>query len=565
MKALDSLAVGLKAFSLSPMEVSFDAPVQMRRYAEKLVDTFGAPSDRPSTEKMTPALRRLLESGDIRNSGDLKYICYGLPYPVGPAKKRVIATPGACAVVFERLAGLSSKKRSLRGCYQGLLATYFSLDGRSAPEPVRTQWLAIRTYLRENLATIASLQPTPRWATLLLEHQNLFGDTPCNRYASQILAGDKAEFEALTKELRLLDQSWLFLEAAYSAVRMACELSNADFQAKIPLLLQLISDHQLVQSQGLTLLLKRYVDVPGQPKHEELLKLSVSLWHNPLNSRNNRNWDLAGDAATSMVKQWLKDMLIEDFFEHLSADGATDKRRVKFWKRYIDSIENMYFALGSGARYSRDPDVMRLRTMMGDNLINLEGGTASDNGFFMIMKDRVIAEFGETGYAVYIFHQDHLPFKLAGDISVNGRSEWRRLPQAHHLSHKDNVNGYWTWEERFKAVLTAELRVFPDDDYRAAKVKISPVPAQRAGRPGTPAAAPIVSDVPAIPYTSTAKTPDLNTVRALCAKFGVAVVVDKTANRWIVRASATNSALSKALTELQFSYDHDQVCWERKI
>ena len=117
----------------------------------------------------------------------------------------------------------------------------------------------------------------------------------------------------------------------------------------MPVLVNLLKKHTLIQNRGLANILIRYAEVPGRPEEPLLLQISLTWWHNPLFNRNLVNWHLAGENATKMVTRWLKSTLIEDFFAHLSVDGATDKRRVKFWKRYVNSIENMYFALGGKA------------------------------------------------------------------------------------------------------------------------------------------------------------------------------------------------------------------------
>ena len=55
-----------------------------------------------------------------------------------------------------------------------------------------------------------------------------------------------------------------------------------------------------------------------------------------------------------MVSSWLKLRLIEDFFGLLSEDGINDQRRINFWKRYVDRISDMHFALGD-CRLFRTP------------------------------------------------------------------------------------------------------------------------------------------------------------------------------------------------------------------
>jgi hypothetical protein len=541
---LASLRSSLEAFGRAPLQVAFEGPAELKKYAANLAARFdSAVSDRPRSERMTPILRRLLASGEIATVQDVRYACYGMALVVGQSEQRILGNPNASGVLFARLNEIAVDKRRLRACYQGLLATYFSFDGRNADEPTATQWLKVRRFLQDNLSVVESLKPVPQWMQLLSQHINLFTDEPCERYSRQLLEGDKAEFQELTEGLGILDQSWLFIEAAYSTIRMACSRPGAEFVSKISAVLALIKEHPVIQDKGLAEILKRYSEVPGQPEESRLLQLSVSLWHNPLVSRNLVKWHLAGDNATAMVVRWLKSTLIDDFFEHLSADGATDKRRVKFWRRYVGSIENMYFALGGKARASNDADVVRLRKTMGDNLIRMEGGANTNNGFFMVMKDRVIAEFGEKGNAVYLFHRDHLPFELKGTISGTGKREWQGLPHVHYLRHDDNVHGSPRWEGRFKEFLARSLKVQPDEDASApspGRVMREPE-AQRSGRT------------------------QFEEIRKFCAKRGIPVSVSQDEHLFVVRTGSTNPIVANQLTAWGFAYNRRVARWELRF
>lgn len=541
MSALTILESALKAFSLSPLQTVFEPPQQLRSYTQALAVRYGAAnSDLPRQDRMPSVLRKLLTSGQIDNGTDLRYACYGITQEVGPARQRVISTPVANTALLARVKSIAGDKRRLRRCYQGLLASYFSFDGRNAEEPARTEWLKLRNFLRENLAGVASREPIPEWLQLVRKHENLFGDSPCSPYSKQLLEGNTEEFDAVTNGLGILDQSWLVQEAAYATIRAACDWSHHDFLNKVRFLLQLLKDHPLIQSRGLALILIRYTDVPGTPEDPTLLQFALSIWKNPLSHRNLVNWSLAGDKATRMVVQWLKSTLIADFFEYLSADGATNNRRVKFWKQYVNSIESMYFALGRSAMRSNDEDVKRLRKLMGDNLLRMEGGSPSNNGFFMLMRGRVIAEFGEHGNAVYVFHQDHLPFELRGTIVGTGRTAWKSLPGVHYLSHMDNGHNHGRWEQRFKEYLSQNFNIQPDTPTRRT---LSPANASTI---------------------SVEDRAEHDALRAFCAKRGVPFDVLEGGRLLVVRTGATNLVMANHLEGLGFSYNRRDARWERR-
>ena len=82
----------------------------------------------------------------------------------------------------------------------------------------------------------------------------------------------------------------------------------------------------------------------------------MAQWGNPWLSLNRTKWSLVGDDARTMVAGWLKLVLIQQFFSLLAADGSNNVRRLKFWERYHDSIDDMYFALGGTALWHRGTD-----------------------------------------------------------------------------------------------------------------------------------------------------------------------------------------------------------------
>lgn len=523
MKPLISLQNALADFGEQALQGGFAPSDELRRFALERERRYGMPdSDKPKPDRMEPALRRLLDSGEIESARDLRYICYGLAHPVGPLKQRVLASAKAFDSLFTRLHTIAGEHKRLRRCYQGLLSTYCEFDARNADEPMRGQWLEIRVFLDRWLNEIVSTAPVPQWAVVLSEHRNLLCDTPCKRYSKALLDGNSEEFDSTMAALSISDKSWVLQEGTFSAIQAACEERDSVFTRRIPALIDLMQKHPLIQEQGLIAVVSHYALIQHQTENKQLCEFSVGMWGNPLLNKNLKKWDLVGESATRMVAGWLKSRLIEDFFELLSVDGKTDRRRVLFWQRFIESIDDMYFALGINAYFrNNSEDMKRLRNTMGDHLLRLEGGSYTNNGFFMLMGDKVIAEFGEMGNAVYIFHnhKDSMPFELRGTIRGTGKTEWRELPGAHHLRHQDNVHNHSRWETRF-------------DSYLSKKVGITP------GR--TP-----MLQVASTEKATTAPLPaDADAIRKFCARYGIPCRPDAVRHpSWFKRA--TRIALSQ--------------------
>ena len=155
-----------------------------------------------------------------------------------------------------------------------------------------------------------------------------------------------------------------------------------------------------------------------------------------------------------MVRGWLNREHIRLFFEVLSEDRQTDRRRVDFWTQYFDQIDMTYFALGSNARYSRSPDIRKLRETLGDlRLTLLRGGAAANNAFIMQMGQYVVVEFGVTGNACYVFKQSRLPVELRGEVAGDGTGLKDRGRAEVWLPHVDTAAG--RWEDEFRRALEA--------------------------------------------------------------------------------------------------------------
>lgn len=544
MTAIRALELTLSSFGDGALRGGFSEAVEMKRYARALEHRFGSPNaDKPRTDRREPALRRLLAEGRIESTRDVKYVCYGLADPIGPQKQRVLGNQIAFSALLQHLHTLERDPRRLRRCYLGLLSAYFEFDGRNcADATTREHWNRLRLYLGHHLDTVASATPVPKWASTLKEHSNLLEVKPCEPYAKLLLGGLSEEFEAMRRALDISGNSWVIHEAAFAAIDNACKETEDTFLDYLPALMELMQVHPVIQNPALAKVLGKYAQIRNRQEHRALCHFAVSLWGNPLLKKNLKNWDIAGQAATDMVSLWLKSTLIEDFFELLSADGTTDKRRVKFWQRYVEAIDDMYFALGRSALFDKGEDIHRLRKTMGDNLLRLEGGASTNNGFFIVMGNHVIVEFGQKGNAAFIFKNTSLPFELGGAVSGLGKSQWKDDAEA-YLRHFDRSHS--RWEKDFEEELRRIVGVTPG----VALVRGRAIEAP-SNRP--------THQPSSVPF-------DVNNVRSLCARYGLAFTDERAKRRFVIHASDANKLVSQALAALGFVYDATELHWHRKF
>ncbi|MDC8447032.1 MAG: EH signature domain-containing protein, partial [Nitrospira sp.] len=127
---------------------------------------------------------------------------------------------------------------------------------------------------------------------------------------------------------------------------------------------------------------------------------------------------------------------------------STPKDDTSFWANYVSLIENVWFVLGSGARGNLNPDFKKLRSLMGDQALNLEGATYSNNAFVMKIGRVLVVEFGETGNAAYLFDAHNPPFELQGTLHLRDHLKNRR-----NLGSLKHVDGRGKWEDKFRQAI----------------------------------------------------------------------------------------------------------------
>jgi hypothetical protein len=181
-------------------------------------------------------------------------------------------------------------------------------------------------------------------------------------------------------------------------------------------------------------------------------------------------WGRVTPEARAMVAEWLKLEFIEAFFTLLAEEHIGDNRRLEFWARYVNAIEDIHFALGTDARENRSPDFQALRKKMAGLVVPLQDNVRTNNAFIMRMGSLVIVEFSGYSNACYAYDANKaLPFRF--DIPVvlpkNMRNSLKHSNHALWLAHQGGVRGFDTWEERFEAELAQGYGIKP----KGAKVQ----------------------------------------------------------------------------------------------
>ena len=460
MSGLSRLRVALReAASGSLLGLTFDTN-PLDRETAKLRDWLGdRGSAKPPQDVIVAALRAFFQDQELQSHRQALLVCFGCLDPVLPAEARLIEDRDRFPKLLGGVEAYLPNPRAFRRCYRGLLHAYFGYDSETARFAGKDNWGRLRTYLRDRAANTVAAGLQPAWVDELQANLQLLSNDPGGFYGQALLTGRSEEFERARAALDIHDSSWLIWRLILGQIESATEGDDGAFQRYLPGLLDLLAKHPLAVNAGVAKLLTRYRTCRTVTVHPGLRDFTVAQWGNPWLSLNRAKWSLVGDDARAMVAGWLKLVLIQQFFSLLAADGTNDTRRLKFWERYHDSIDDMYFALGGTARWHRGTDFQDIRKKMAGRLLNLHSaGPPNNNAFIMCIGNFVVVEFGIKGNACFIFARDSLPFLLEGGIAGNSTA-LKHESSVERLLHTDRISE--TWERRFQGTLTSLMRVQP--------------------------------------------------------------------------------------------------------
>lgn len=491
MDALDRLRSRLAAGSAQPLarpwavEGTIDSHI--KHLERHLREGAGAYVPKDLQEE---AVRRFWTSRRVDNLKDARLVSFGVALPVGPQRLRVIEDRDRFPALLEGVDQFLPAPKQYRRCYQGLLSGFFTYDGEAAetPKAGRENWEALRSYLGKRSRRVLDGERNPQWADSLQQHQTLLSDDPCGRYGAELLAGQHAAVDELREVLHISDSSWFMRKLYLAQVQAAVGKSDADFLGLLYRVLDLLQENELIRDEGLALVLNRFAPLKPPPLAIPLRDAAVNWWGNPWLQTNAMRWGRVTPEAQAMVAEWLKLEFIEAFFTLLTEEHTGDNRRLAFWARYVNSIEDIHFALGASARDNSSADFQALRKKMTGLVVALQDNDRSNNAFIMRMGPLVVVEFSQYKHACYGYDAKRaLPFRFDMPVVLPKDSKNSLKHSAHKiwLAHQDGVRGFENWEERFEAELEQGFGIKP----KAAKSK--PVVMARPPQPPAPPATPV--------------------------------------------------------------------------
>lgn len=503
------------------------------------------------------AVRRFWEDSRLPSLRDARLVSFGLGVNAWGDNRCLMEEPRLFKLALKEIDEWGGVPRQYRKCYQGLVRSYFDYDGlgRTVPEVGKQNWGLLRKYLTLRVPQITDGGTNPEWATCATSNAELFSEKPCASLAKHLEAGNSEQVKHVRELLQIADASWFTRELVIAQIEQATKLGNPAFQHAVSSLLKMLAGNEVLRDRGLQLILDRYVSIPQTPQHPGLKEASVNGWGNPWLPSNKDRWGGISDEARDMVSDWLKLEFIELFFSKLADDGIGEPRRVDFWRKYVKSMDNIHFALGTTAMYSNEKDFKEIRKKLKGLLVALEDASGSNNAFIMTMGDLVAVEFSGASNAFYGYSAKRkLPFDRTQPVRtpVDGRNSLKNSERALYLRHQDNALGYDYWEDRFED----ELRKHQIHPGKAAPRRVAPQ---------TPAPTPTAAASPP-PATTSPRSDVFNkdNLNALVRRMG-ASVADHTGNGgalWVL-ADDNGAEARRLLTLWGFTFKAGKG-WHRK-
>ncbi|WP_085318305.1 EH signature domain-containing protein [Derxia lacustris] len=480
-RRLDAAMAPEQVFGATP----WGDPQAFTQVLRKVERSFDGMASAPPLASIQDVVTAFRQGRPPAGFNQLKYLCYGLTLAPRNGGLRLIDEPGQIDRVLGDVDRQRSEPRRFRRCYQALLQSYFSFERIESPGPATERnFRSLRAYLSAGLSIVATSvggRAAPGWVLMLVEHRSLLGDDPCAPYVADLHHGESSQFASVCAELGVSRQSWLWQEVIHAYLRDICRRTDPAFKLALPEALKLAAGLTDLQPSAATRrdvlaeLLRRYRRASERPEHPRLRDLAVEHIGNPWLRRT--AWDawVQDEAARQMVDGWLKRRLIHDFFELLSDSGRSDTRRLDYWLRFADAIEQMWFVLGSDALNNRSAEFRQLRARMaGQDRILVGSTTRENNAFVMRIGSWYLIEFGVTGNACFAIPVD----KFTGNLD-------QRQLDIYVLKPRSNAERYShasSWESKFDQAICPKIGFWPDGKPRHYSEPAISVP-QGSARP----------------------------------------------------------------------------------
>lgn len=366
-------------------------------------------------------------------------------------------SPDLLSAVLDRWSGLKPDGLLAPLLWHSVFQGYFMATDAHTREQMRR-------YLVARLPALALNRMPPTWLPVINAHQDVLGESPAKPYVAEWFSGEEHALEELRTHAGIPNTSWFWNSWVDTIIATLVALGDDAFRAQLGRALEMAQQWPQRRDDVLAAVLERYARLSAPQVHDELLASLVDAWGSPhldLSGLSHR-WSNVSEEAIGLVCHWLAEEDLADFFELIRTSSRTlstmDQRRFAYWKRFTQGMRYTRLVLGSGFRWTRNPDVRKFIDKRSQRIAWLQGSTNDNIAILMKIGDCWFVEFGQTGNACYPYRDEQRPFDL------NRREHWRTelaSQSAVRASRLDRMIHRGDWEADFDAVL-ARLGIWPD-------------------------------------------------------------------------------------------------------
>lgn len=314
------------------------------------------------------------------------------------------------------------------------------------------------------------------WFSGFQDHKSILSDNPAERYLQALVAGRTIEIDALFQQLSIPADSWFIRWMLRSLMTTLANQQDEHFKRGLDTALswmqqqQALSKNVNAQVDAVAIALSRYAMCKHMNEHSALQKLSVRLIGNPWVDANQwaalvRKDGRPDENARKMVDGWLKRTLINDFYSILQQDNATDHNRLKYWLRFKDHIEDMWFALDEPVYDSKRQIYVDFRERAYGRLSILEKGNGA-SAFVMLIGGYYMVEFSQTNNRCFVYRKAVLESLVGKDFFSRtdaSRVSMKQLKDMERSTLRQSHNGDWFrhFDEKFEQIIPRVMACLP--------------------------------------------------------------------------------------------------------
>jgi hypothetical protein len=432
---------------------------------------------KPKDEVAYAAARSFLDgslSGDV---GEYEIISFVLTKPISELGGISVASDGVkLRTLFDRYTTEFENDKIDGIFWFGVFQSYFQAQKINYEgDTFFNSQRAIRNFLAKTWPYVKKNATfSTNWMKSIEANQHLLGESPCEIYGAEWLAGSEVRVKQIKQELHIPDASWFWEEFFKSCLKASLSQSDAKFKVSIPLIISLLRRHPSYLDNGLRALLDRYRASSDIRVHRELKEFALETWKSPkLRNTGASKWIHVSDPTWRMVLTWVQEANLRLFFELLKRRGVPDPHgRLDFWMQYINQITFTRLVLGEDMRryLTAHPELKEHFKNDVESYANLMGakGESSLDAFIMEISGHLIVEFNPHG-GCYIYQKGENKFNVNA-VSLDASTSSKGLKERYYtgsakgpdIVHREG------WQYKARTYQLPAFGIF--DDVRAGKV-----------------------------------------------------------------------------------------------